>query len=182
MGSLSAWILKILGWKIQGWNPLLLRQYILIVIPHTSNWDFPLGLLTRSALSWHINFVGKDTLFRWPFGAILRWMGGYPVDRRKSNNYVDAVAEVFRNTPDFRLSIAPEGTRGKVEKLKSGFYYIAQKAQVPIILVAFDYGKKIVRIGEPISPNITYDELYVLMKQFYHGVTGKNKNLGFDFQ
>ena len=108
-------------------------------------------------------------------------MGGYPVDRSKNNNYVDAVAKIFENNPDFRLTIAPEGTRSKVDKLKSGFYYIAQKAQVPIIMVAFDYGRKLVKIGDPVSPNISYDELLRIMKEFYAGVTGKNKEKGFDF-
>ena len=181
MSKISAWILRLFGWKIAGWDPLSLRQYVLIVLPHTSNWDFPLGLLVRSSLKWDIKFVAKDSLFRWPFGKILRWMGGYPVDRSKNNNYVDAVALIFETNQDFRLTIAPEGTRGKVEKLKSGFYYIARKAQVPIILVAFDYGKRIVKIADPITPNLTYEELTWRMKDFYRGVTGKNKELGFDF-
>ena len=182
MSRLSAWILKCLGWRVTGWDPMSLRKYVLIVIPHTSNWDFPLGVLIRSSLGWDIKFVAKDTLFRWPFGGLLRWMGGYPVDRTKSNNYVEAVAEIFEENPDFRLTIAPEGTRSKVEKLKSGFYYIAQKAQVPIILVAFDYGKKLVKIADPISPNISYEDLYVLMRKFYQDVTGKNPQLGYEFK
>lgn len=182
MSKISAWILRMLGWKIIGWDLNALKQYVLIVIPHTSNWDFPLGLLVRSSIRLDIRFVAKDSLFRWPFGALLRRMGGYPVDRSRSNNYVEAVADIFGHKPLFRLTIAPEGTRSRVEKLRSGFYYIAQKAGVPIILVAFDYSAREIKVHEPIDPSITYEELVAIMKDFYRGVKGKIPENGFQFE
>lgn len=181
MSGFNRWLLKFLGWKISGWDPLTIRKYVLIVIPHTSNWDFFLGLIARSSLQWDINFVAKDTLFRWPFGKILRWLGGYPVDRSATHNYVDAVARIFEHNDNFRLCIAPEGTRSKVDKLKTGFYYIAKKAEVPIILVAFDYGKKEIKIAPPLSSDMEYDELYQHMKVFYKDVRGKNPSEGYKF-
>jgi 1-acyl-sn-glycerol-3-phosphate acyltransferase len=90
---------------------------------------FSLGLLIRSSIRLRIHFVGKSSLFRLPFGGLFRRMGGYPVDRSKSHNYVDAVASIFKEKEEFRLTIAPEGTRKKVDRLKSGFYYIAQKSR-----------------------------------------------------
>ncbi len=181
MSGFSRWLLNVIGWKIIGWDPLSLKKYVLIVIPHTSNWEFPLGLLVRNSLQWDIKFVAKDTLFRWPFGAVLKWLGGYPVDRSTKHNYVESVAKIFENNDGFRLCIAPEGTRSKVDKLKSGFYYIARKARVPIIMVAFDFLKKEIKIGDPITPELEYTEVYERMKEFYKGVQGKNPEFGFGF-
>lgn len=173
--------MKMLGWKIIGWNMNALKKYVLIVIPHTSNWDFPLGLLIRSSIKLKINFVGKDSLFRWPFGGLFRQMGGYPVDRSKSNNYVETVADIFSKKEVFRLTIAPEGTRKKVDKLKSGFYYIARKAEVPIILVAFDHRTKEIRVHPPIDSTISWDALQEEMKNFYKDVEGRIPAYGFKF-
>ena len=181
MNRISAWILSILGWKIVGWDMNALKKYVLIVIPHTSNWDFPLGLLIRSSIRLRIHFVGKSSLFRWPFGGLFRRMGGYPVDRSKSHNYVDAVASIFKEKEEFRLTIAPEGTRKKVDRLKSGFYYIAQKAGVPIILVAFDHKTKEIRVNPPIDSSISWDTLYQIMKDFYKDTEGRIPENGFEF-
>ncbi len=182
MSKVSAWILKFLGWKITGWDMNALQKYVLIVIPHTSNLDFPLGLLVRSSIHLKINFVGKSGLFRWPFGWIFRRLGGYPVDRSKSHNYVDAVAAIFKEKETFRLTIAPEGTRSKVDKLKTGFYYIARAAKVPIILVAFDHKTHEIRVNPPIDSNISYEELYQKMKEFFRGVEGRHPENDFVFE
>ena len=113
----------------------------MIVVPHTSNWDFPVGVLARSALSLKISFIGKHTLFRPPHGWIFKALGGVAVDRRKNNKMVDQIAAIYRQREQFAVCLAPEGTRSKVSQLKSGFYYIALAAGVPIVLVKFELGK-----------------------------------------
>jgi 1-acyl-sn-glycerol-3-phosphate acyltransferase len=169
----SKWILQQLGWRIIHPDPMP-RQYIVAVVPHTSNWDFPLGLLVRSAMGEDIKFIGKSSLFRWPFGGLFRWLGGYPVDRSRRTNFTEAVAEIFQREPDFRIAIAPEGTRSKVDKLKTGFYYIAKEAGVPLILCAFDYGKKEVRFGEPFYPTDDAEADFAFIHDYWKGVRGRN--------
>ncbi len=131
---------KLLGWHIVGKFPKL-DKCIVAVVPHTSWLDFFLGLLVRRVINQEINFIGKKSLFNPPFGWYFRWMGGAPIDRSKSSDTVTAIANIFNEKEVFRLALSPEGTRKKVEKWKTGFYYIAKAAKVPIVLVAFDYGK-----------------------------------------
>ncbi|MDX1943612.1 MAG: lysophospholipid acyltransferase family protein [Saprospiraceae bacterium] len=172
--AISKWILRLWGWKIEGQYPHELKKFVIIVVPHTSNWDFPLGLLVRSALKASIRYVGKASLFRQPFGWIFRALGGYPVDRRKRSNFVDAVVDIFNREEKFALTIAPEGTRQKVEKLKTGFYYIALGAKVPIVMVKFDWGKKIIGFSQPFYPSGSIGEDMKFIEQYYQGVKGKN--------
>jgi 1-acyl-sn-glycerol-3-phosphate acyltransferase len=170
---LSKQILRLLGWKMEGEYPYHLKKMVLIVIPHTSNWDFPLGLLVRKALRSDIKFLAKKSLFRFPFGGLFRSLGGYPVDRSRSQNFVDAVVELIDNQEDMVVCIAPEGTRSRVEKLKSGFYYIARGAQIPIFMVKFDYKEKVIGFAEPFMPFPTYEETLEKLVAFYKGVEGK---------
>ena len=137
---------KVLGWKLVGSFPSHLDKCVIIVVPHTSWVDFFLGLLIRRVWNEQINYVGKKSLFKAPYGWFFRWMGGAPVDRSKNSDTVSATAEVFKKRKKFRLTLAPEGTRKKVTKWKSGFYYIAKAAEVPILLIAFDFGKKQVKV------------------------------------
>lgn len=175
---LSAWILQWLGWRLSVPNAFP-RQYVIAVVPHTSNWDFPLGVLARNALGEDIKFIAKDSLFRRPFGGLFRWLGGYPVDRSRPGNHTEAVADIFRREPDFRVAIAPEGTRGRVEKLKTGFYYIAKAAGAPILLCAFDYGAKEIRISEPLHPSENTEADFARMYAFWRDVRGKKPANGF---
>jgi 1-acyl-sn-glycerol-3-phosphate acyltransferase len=164
---------NLMGWKITGTLNPNIKKCILAVMPHTSNFDFFIGLLTRGIVDLKMNFVGKKELFTFPFGYYFRAIGGAPLDRTGGKNNVDATVDVFNNNEVFRMGIAPEGTRKKVDKLKSGFYYIALKAKVPIIPVAFDYGKKEVKFGEPIYPIGNYeDDMKKFLKNF-EGVKGK---------
>ena len=121
-------------------------------MPHTSNWDFPIGLLTRRAVGVDIKFLGKHSLFIPPFGWLFRWLGGYPVDRRKRTNLVDSVVDIFNQHDEFVISIAPEGTRKKVDALRTGFYYIARKAGIPILLCSFNYQIRTVLFGPLFYP------------------------------
>lgn len=106
-------------------------KFVIAVIPHTSSWDFPLGLLVRSVMDIDVKYLGKDSLFKGPFGGLFRWLGGYPVDRSKNNNFVDTVIDIFKREEKFSTAIAPEGTRKKVDQLKTGFYYIAKGRVFP---------------------------------------------------
>jgi 1-acyl-sn-glycerol-3-phosphate acyltransferase len=163
---------RLLGWKFEGQFPDL-KKCVVIVVPHTHWMDFLIGLMVRKLIGVQINYVGKKSLFEGPFGWFFRWTGGAPVDRSRRSDTVEAVASLFEDREEFRLALAPEGTRKKVAQWKTGYYFIALKAGVPIILVAFDYGKKTVRISEPRFPSGDYESDYKGYREFYQGVVGK---------
>ena len=163
--------MRIVGMKIVRPYPLP-DKCVVAVVPHTSNWDFPIGLCVRALMDEKIHFVGKDSLFRWPLGPILTRLGGVPVDRSKNNNFVQAVADIFRRRKQFRLSLAPEGTRSRVDTLKSGFYYIAIEAEVPIVLCAFDWGKGEVRFDQPFTPTDDKEADFEYFYDFFDGAVG----------
>jgi 1-acyl-sn-glycerol-3-phosphate acyltransferase len=183
MSAISRFILRLFGWKITGWDPHQLNKYVIIVIPHTSNWDFPLGLLVRRALNADFfKFVGKDSLFRFPFGGIFRALGGYPVDRSKRNNFVDSVVDIFEREDKFAMTIAPEGTRSKVDRLKTGFYYIAMGAKVPIVMCKFDYSVKEVDFREPFYPTGDLEADMVVIREYFQNAKGKHPKGSFFYE
>jgi len=163
---------KVLGWKLLGSFPAL-DKCVFIVVPHTSWVDFFLGLLIRKVWNKDIHFIGKKSLFKPPFGWFFRWMGGTPIDRSRNMDTVGATAKVFKEKKIFRLALSPEGTRKKVSKWKTGFYYIAKAANVPIVLVAFDFGKKQVKISKPQYPTADKEADFAIYKTFFKGVVGK---------
>lgn len=168
-----------MGWKIEGGIDKNIKKCVLMVMPHTSWHDFYLGIFTRGVTGLEMNFIAKKELFRFPFGYYFRWMGGAPIDRVGNLNKVEAIAQIFENREEFRLAISPEGTRKKIKELKTGFYYIASKAKVPIIPVAFDFGKKTVAIGKPYYPTSNYDNDLKILLNHFNGVTGKIPEKGF---
>lgn len=176
LSAICRFILRLFGWTVIGRYPHEINKLVVIVIPHTSNWDFPLGPLSRTVMKSKIKFVGKASLFRFPLGGILRWLGGIPVDRSKNNNFVDAVVDMFNQREKLAVMLAPEGTRGKVDKLKTGFYYIALKAKIPILLVKFDYGPKIIDYGEVFWPTGDLEADMAYLKKYYKGIQGKYPN------
>ncbi len=144
------WIFKVRGWKVEGQFPFELKKSILVVAPHTHYLDFFLGLAIRKKV--HIEFVhflGKKELFWGIFGVILRKLGGFPVERGKNLNQVDQVVKLYNEKESFHIALSPEGTRKKVNRLRTGFYHIAKNANIPIILVGLDFGIKKVVFGEP---------------------------------
>ncbi|MDH3652010.1 MAG: 1-acyl-sn-glycerol-3-phosphate acyltransferase [Saprospiraceae bacterium] len=182
MGSLiSRLLLKFWGFKIRGDVGNHFPKKVYAVVPHTSNWDFPLGLLVRSAGKISVNFIAKDSLFLPPFGFVFRCLGGYPVDRSKSTNFVDTMVNFFRQEEQFAIVIAPEGTRKKVDRLRTGFYHIARQAQVPIICISFDFGKKEVVFREPINPE-DEEQDFAKIYAFFEGAVGKNPASGFEIK
>lgn len=140
---------KLMGWKLVNDFPKDIQKYVVIAAPHTSWQDFPIGILARNTSGVKINFIGKASLFKGPFGFIFKSLGGTPVDRSTSNNLVDAIVQIFDKKEQFRLALSPEGTRKKVDKWKTGFYFIAKGAKVPIVVATLDFGKKQVKISEP---------------------------------
>ncbi|WP_347372611.1 1-acyl-sn-glycerol-3-phosphate acyltransferase [Aequorivita sp. Q41] len=173
MGIVKFVFEKLMGWKIDGsFNPNV-KKAVIIVVPHTSWHDFYLGLFTRRLTKTKINYIAKKELFKWPFGWYFRWTGGEKLDRTPGQNKVEAIAEIFKNKKEFRLAMSPEGTRKKVLKWKTGFYYIATTANVPIICVAFDYGKKTIKINEAFSPTGNIDIDTKVLRTYFDGVVGK---------
>ena len=170
---------KLMGWKIVGTINPEIKKCVMMVMPHTSAHDFYLGIFTRGIVGLEMNFVAKKELFRFPFGAYFSYMGGAALDRTGGLNKVDSIAGIFEKKETFRLAVAPEGTRKYVSELKTGFYYIALKANVPIIPVAFDFGKKEVRFGQPVIPSGDYDQDSKLLNQHFVGVTGKIPEYGY---
>lgn len=171
---------RILGWKLVGILSPDVKKCVFMVLHHTSWYDFFLGLFTRGMVGLEMNFVGKKELFVFPFGYYFKSIGGAPLDRSGNKNNVDATVDVFNSREVFRLAIAPEGTRKKVTQLRSGFYYIALKANALIVPVAFDYSKKEVKFGTPFQPTGAYEQDLQKVMPFFKGVKGKNSEFDFD--
>jgi len=179
--SFSTYWLKKNGWSIKGDFKPLPDKFILIIAPHTANIDFFLGLMIRSVLGiQETKFLGKSQLFKFPYGFLFRAIGGYPVVRTKDNNLVDDVTEIFNSHEKFSIALAPEGTRSKVDRLKTGFYHIARKANIPIYPVAFDFGTKVVIIKEPFIPSDNIESDFRKLIGFFAESKGKYPELGFD--
>lgn len=149
-------ILRLLGWECID-VPDRPARAVVVGYPHTSNWDFPIGLLAMAALGLDARWVGKDTLFRWPFGGLMRRLGGIPVNRREHTGFVERVAGEILRHDRFMLVIAPEGTRSLRPGWKSGFYRIARAAGVPVLVGTLDYGRR--RLGLLASIDLTGDEV-----------------------
>jgi 1-acyl-sn-glycerol-3-phosphate acyltransferase len=166
-------ILRLIGWRTHAIRPHTSR-YVIIGAPHTSNWDFGLMLLLMAAEQLPIRFMAKDSLFRGPLGPVMRSLGGIPVNRRERTNLVDQIVAKFDEFDDLIVGIAPEGTRSKVSHWKTGFYYIALKAKVPIAMAYLDYGNKIIGVGSSFMPSGDLNADFEIIRKFYAGVVGKN--------
>lgn len=170
--SISQFILRVLGWQTISTIPPL-EKYVLIGAPHTTNWDFPMTLLALSSLGVKFNWVAKHTLFWWPLGLFLRAIGGIPVDRSGGMAFIKQAIELYKERDKLILAIAPEGTRSRTSHWKSGFYVIACKANVPIVLGSIDYPTKQITLGMPLMPTGNINEDFERIREFYRGVIGK---------
>ena len=166
-------LFKILKWKIIGSFPKELKKYVIIAAPHTHWIDFPLGILAKWAEAAPVNYIGKASLFKPPFGFIFRWLGGAPVNRSESTNKVQAIVDVFNKNEKFILALSPEGTRKKVEKWKTGFYYIAKGANVPIVMATLDFKNKQVKISDPYYLTNDMEKDFDLFYTYFKEVEGK---------
>jgi 1-acyl-sn-glycerol-3-phosphate acyltransferase len=169
---LANMILRLFGWRAVG-SLADHPKCVIVVAPHTSNWDFPILMLVKIALRLKVAWMGKHTLFRPPFGWIMRWLGGIPIDRSARNNVVEQAVEAFRTHDRMMLAIPPEGTRKRAPYWKSGFYHIAIGAQVPIAFGFADYRRKVGGIGGVIMPSGNVDADMAQIREFYSAIIGK---------
>lgn len=163
-------VLKLFGWKLDVVLPNRPKM-VLIYAPHTSNWDFVVGLAAILALQVRVHWFGKHTIFRPPFRNLFIKLGGIPIDRNAAVGVVHQTTQQFSNTPQLLIGLAPEGTRSLAPKWKSGFYQIAQAAQVPILISYLDYKKKVVSLGPLIEPSGDYAADLEKIQSFYRGIT-----------
>ena len=174
--SIYTFAFKLIGWRHFGDIPSSLKKSIIIVAPHARWEDFLIGLFARASLKTKVSFLGKAELFKRPFGFIFRWLGGKPVDRFNNNGMVDSVVNLFNSNDTLHIALAPEGTRKAVSKLRTGFYYIALEAKLPIIMVVFDYPNKRIIAREPfyLAGNIEEDLREIAL--FYNQFDGVKKD------
>lgn len=167
----ARWLLRRLGWRID--VSQLPPRGVMVVYPHTSNWDFPTGMLLVFALGWPLRWMGKKSLFRWPVGGLMRYWGGISVNRASPEGIVEEIAELFQRSERLHIAIAPEGTRGFVPHWKSGFLRIARAANVPLILCAIDYGTKTMGVRGVLTPSDDAEADMARIAEVYAGVQGK---------
>ena len=171
LAFLSRLGLRLFGWRVLGAIPDT-RRFVLIGVPHTSNWDFLLMLMAVLDRGLELHWMGKHTLFRWPFGALMRWLGGLAIDRNRANNTVAQMLELFENNTDLVVLTTPEGTRSKVQRWKTGFYHIAHGAGVPILLGYVDASKKELGFGPLFFTTGDLDQDLLEIQRFYADKVG----------
>ena len=170
--SLGLFAYRLAGWKVEGASPVT-KKFVVIAAPHTSNWDLPFMLGVALYFRVRLQWMGKDDLFKPPFGWFMKALGGIPIDRSKANDVVSQMVEIYNQADQLAVAIPPEGTRAKVRYWKSGFYNIAHGARVPIALGFLDYPRKTGGIGMTLHTTGDYDADLAIIKKFYAGVTGK---------
>jgi 1-acyl-sn-glycerol-3-phosphate acyltransferase len=168
------WIfLKLLGWRVEGSLPVGVRRAVVIAAPHTTNWDLPYMLAVSYVLGVRPSWLGKRELFRAPFGGLMHWLGGIPVDRDRRMNLVEQAADRLREADELFLVIPPSGTRSRAAHWKSGFYHIARTARVPIVCAFLDYATKTGGIGPVFTPTADLGADMDRLRAFYREVRGK---------
>ncbi|HEY5547865.1 MAG TPA: lysophospholipid acyltransferase family protein [Gemmatimonadaceae bacterium] len=168
--------MRLMRWRIDGEIPDL-RKFVIVVAPHTSNWDFVVGLCCDLALDMDAVWLGKHSIFVGPFGRWLKSLGGIPVDRSSAHNVVSQVAAEFARRDQMILGLAPEGTRSKVESWRSGYWHIAHAAGVPILPVGFDYRRRAAVIGTPHATSDSLADDEAVLKEFFAGITPRRPEL-----
>ncbi len=165
-------VLKIMRWDLGGELPNL-PKFLIIGAPHTSNWDFVLAIAMKVALGLDARWLGKHTIFRPPFGSLMRWLGGFPVDRSARHSVVAQTIEAFAQRDRFVVGVTPEGTRKRVDRWKTGFYHVAQGAGVPIVPFYFDYARKVLGFGPPFELSGDLEADMKQIRAFYAPFEGK---------
>lgn len=161
-------VFRLLGWQFEGGFPPHIRQAVVIGAPHTSNWDLPYALLAAFALGLKVHWLGKIQIFRFPFGPVMRWLGGIAVDRSRANNLVDAAVQGFRRSDQpLLLIVPPEGTRSAVREWKTGFYYIALGARVPVVMAYMDHAMRRFGASQVFIPTGDVDTDIAAIRAYY---------------
>ena len=169
----SFFLCTVFGWKIEGDFPKEEKKFLIIFAPHTHWQDFFLGLPTKWVKRLKANYAAKSSFFEPPFGFLFRWFGGVPINKSAGSNKVDAMVQLFNDRDEFVLAISPEGTRKKVAKWKTGFYYIAKGADVPIVMVALDFKNKMIRISKPYGTSDNKEQDFSEIQKHFEGTLGK---------
>jgi len=169
---ISIFLLKISRWRTEGTLPNI-PKFVMIAAPHTSNWDFPIMMFIIFKMRGKLYWMGKDTLFRKPFEGFFKWLGGIPIDRSRSSNVVGQMIDKFHETDRLILTISPSGTRKRVEKWKSGFYHIASRAKVPVVLGFLDFKRKTGGIGPVVTLTGDMEQDMKGIRAFYSNIEGK---------
>ena len=174
-GAFGKWLgvlaLRLLRWRVEG-DVADHPKYVAIVAPHTTNWDFVVGLAARYALRLDASWLGKHTLFRPPFGWIMRRWGGIPVDRTASHDVVSQTVTAFSSRTRVFLVITPEGTRKQVSRWRTGFWHIAKGAGVPILPIVFDWRDRVIRICPPFIPGDDVDQDVERLQLYFAEASG----------
>ncbi len=168
---LARTFLRLTGWQIEGERPEV-KHYVMVAAPHTSNWDFIYMLAMATAMGIKPRWVGKHTMFRWPFGGLMRRLGGIAVNRRSPSTFVKTVVTAFETEPELELLIPPEGTRSFRPFWKSGFYRIAKAANVPVVLSYLDFGRKVGGVGPSFIPSDDVTRDMDIVRNFYANIHG----------
>jgi len=169
----AIFILKLFGWKATGIFPVQYKKLVILEAPHTSNLDYFIGMMCIYAVGAKVNVIIKKESFIWPFSGLLKKAGGIPIDRKGSSKKVDAIASLIKKQDSINLGITPEGTRSLSTKWKKGYYYIALKAGVPILLSSIDYKNKIGNFGPLLFPTGDYDHDFKQIEKYYKGITAR---------
>ncbi len=164
--------LWIFGWRRAGRMPDA-PKFVTIAAPHTSNWDLPVGLAIILAFKAKIYWLGKERIFKWPFATFFKWLGGIPVNRSISGDVVAQTIQAFREQERMIMVVAPEGTRKKANHWKTGFYYIATGANVPLVMGFIDYARKEGGFGPMLMPTGDIEADMEKIRAFYQNITGK---------
>jgi 1-acyl-sn-glycerol-3-phosphate acyltransferase len=173
MQKISRQILHLVGWRSNVTLPGV-SSYVLVGAPHTSNWDFAIMMLLTTSAGIPVNWMGKDSLFKGPLGFLMRFFGAISVNRKEQTNLVDQIASMFDNKKELIVVISPEGTRSKTSRWRTGFYYIALKANVPIVMAYADYKNKVCGIGPTVIPTGDIQADFEIIRDFYKGIEGKH--------
>jgi 1-acyl-sn-glycerol-3-phosphate acyltransferase len=169
-------LLRLAGWRsVMVWPPE--PKGVIIVYPHTSNWDFLLGMLFKVGYGLPANWIGKAEMFPWPFAGLLKWLGGIPLDRKRTTGFLEALLDEFRRRDWIWVAIAPEGTRSHTDHLKSGFYQVSVAADVPVALAYIDYGTKTLGIDTYVRMTGDRDADMATLRDFYSGKRGRRPEM-----
>jgi 1-acyl-sn-glycerol-3-phosphate acyltransferase len=174
MKKISEFLLKLLGWKVEG-SVAPEPKCIIIGVPHTSAWDFVISYLFYASVGGKASILVKKEFFFWPAGFFVRKMGGIPINRSKGANVIRQTVHLFNTMEHLHLAMTPEGTRKRVVRWKAGFHTIAKLSNVPVYLGSFDWGRKVITIGEKFELTDDAQADIRRMKDFYRekGIQGK---------